>query len=149
MGFAEHYATPVGARLGTNSPRTDALKGSLNSRNALVFSATNRQVAKPRLAAAICGAGASSGRADRSGLIPQHVWLERIPFRWNRNSLCFSLSDRIFCGEPVSTPGSSPRACFAGNALEHCEGYLQHPMKQRTRITVRVAAERQSNPWLA
>jgi len=107
MGFAEHYATPVGARLGTNIPRTDALKDSVNSRNAFVFSVTNRQVAEPCLAAAICGADASSGRADRSGRIPRHLW------------------------------------------REHCEGYLQHPMKQRTRITVRVATERQSNPWLA
>ncbi|MGA8157966.1 MAG: hypothetical protein WB822_17555, partial [Rhodoplanes sp.] len=29
--------------------------------------------------------------------------LERIPFRWNRNSLLFSFSGRIFCGEPVPT----------------------------------------------
>jgi hypothetical protein len=29
--------------------------------------------------------------------------LERVPFKWNRNSLDFSLRDRIFCGEPVST----------------------------------------------
>jgi hypothetical protein len=28
---------------------------------------------------------------------------ERIPFRWNRNSLRFSFGGRIFCGEPVST----------------------------------------------
>jgi hypothetical protein len=36
--------------------------------------------------------------------------LERIPFQWNRNSLQFFLSSRIFCGEPVPT---SPE-----NALE-------------------------------
>jgi hypothetical protein len=29
--------------------------------------------------------------------------LKRIPFRWNRNSLRFSFSGRIFCGEPVPT----------------------------------------------
>ena len=40
--------------------------------------------------------------------------LARIPFQSNRNSLWLSLSGRIFCGEPVPTPGSSPRACFAG-----------------------------------
>jgi hypothetical protein len=44
--------------------------------------------------------------------------VERIPLRWNRNSLYFSLSDRIFCGEPVST---SPENALAEDQRITCE----------------------------
>jgi len=45
------------------------------------------------MAASLTGGAASSFTSG----------LERIPFRWNRNSLYVSLRHRIFCGEPVST----------------------------------------------
>jgi hypothetical protein len=38
----------------------------------------------------------------------------RAPFRLNRNGALVSCFDAFSSREPVSTPGSSPRACFAG-----------------------------------
>src|SRR5215475_6384756 len=40
--------------------------------------------------------------------------LESIPFLWNRNALWDRSLAHILVGEPASTLGSSPRACFAG-----------------------------------
>jgi hypothetical protein len=54
--------------------------------------------------------------------------LERIPFRWNRNSLCLSLRDRVFSGEPADRANQVRGHDSPQNTLERDDlSAIRHP----------------------
>jgi hypothetical protein len=97
------YASPTFAK-SSNQPRSTSNglptpglgRSTSNSAGVILAENGNRS---SRVAAALC----NDEQRHAQGLRFARLYLERIPFRWNRNLLYVSLSDRIFCREPVST----------------------------------------------